>query len=265
MTAEPSTAQVPSSVEKAVDLLFYLHRSWAAGRREGVTAMGEALGIPKSSVHRLLAALGRRGLVERDERGGYQPGVALIALGLGVLEHEPVVEAARPVLEEAARELGETFFLVGARAGELLVLDKAEGTGFLRASPRVGSRVPVHATAVGKLYLAFAPDQVAVPEGGAQRFTPSTLGSPAALRGVVAEAAARGWAANRDEWIQGLSVLAAPVRSAGRMHGAVALAAASPRLEELGGEALAGRVIEAAAKIERRLGGAGPDAGGETR
>lgn len=236
-----------------MDLLFYLHGSHVAGRSEGVTDMGRALGIPKSSVHRLLATLGRRGLVERDERGRYRPGVALIALGLGVLEREPVVEAARSVLEEAAHDLGETFFLVGARAGQLLVLDKVEGTGFLRASPRVGSRVPVHATAVGKLYLAYAPTLVEASGEAAEQFTPSTLTQPAVLAESVAQVAERGWAASRDEWIQGLSVLAAPVRSAERLLGAVALAAASPRLDELGGEGLAARVVAAATRIELRL------------
>ena len=125
-----------------------------------MTAIGRALGLPKSSAHRLLAALGRRGLVESDERGRYRPGIGLVALGLGALESEPIVVAARPVLEDAAQALGETFFLVAARAGRLVVLDKAEGTGFLRAAPRVGSSVPVHATAVGKLFLAFGGDAI---------------------------------------------------------------------------------------------------------
>ncbi len=55
-----------ATVERAVDVLFHLH-----GESEpvGVTAIGRALGLPKSNVHRLLASLARRGLVERDERG----------------------------------------------------------------------------------------------------------------------------------------------------------------------------------------------------
>ena len=71
-----------TTVEKAVDVLFHLHREPAA---RGVTAIGRALGLPKSSTHRLLTALGRRGLVEKDDRGRYRPGIGLIALGLGAL------------------------------------------------------------------------------------------------------------------------------------------------------------------------------------
>src|ERR1700754_2369208 len=144
-----------ATVEKAIDVLFYLH-----DRREpwGVSELGFALNLPKSSVHRLLVSLRRRGLVESDARGRYRPGIALLALGLGVLEREPLVAAARAVLEEAAAQLDETFFLVAARGGKLTVLDKVEGTGFLRAAPRVGVAVPPRLTAVGKLYLAHAPD-----------------------------------------------------------------------------------------------------------
>ena len=132
-----------TSIEKAVDLLFHLHD---LAEPQGVTAIGRALGLPKSSAHRMLRSLGRRGLVERDERGRYRPGLGLLALGLGIVDREPLAAAARAVLEAEALALGETFFLVVARAGELVVLDKAEGTGFLRAAPQVGSRVPVHAT-----------------------------------------------------------------------------------------------------------------------
>jgi IclR family acetate operon transcriptional repressor len=240
------------SVERAIDVLFHLH---ALPAPAGVTAIGRALGLPKSSAHRLLSALGRRGLVERDERGRYRTGVALVALGLGVLEREPVVLAAQPVLEEEADALGETVFLVGARARQLVVLAKAEGSGFLRASPRVGAVVPVHATAVGKLYLAFAPDELGETTDPLTPFTPQTVEDARALERAVTGARRRGWSESREEWIPGLSVIAAPVVHAGRMAGAVALAASTPRFDELGGARLAPRVVAAADRIAARLEG----------
>jgi DNA-binding IclR family transcriptional regulator len=242
------------SVEKAIDVLFHLQ---AQPDAQGVTAIGRALGLPKASVHRLLAALRRRGLVERDDRGRYRPGIGLVSLGLGAQEREPVVIAARPVLEQEAASLGETFFLVGLRAHDIVVLDKVEGTGFLRASPRVGSTVPVHATAVGKLFLAFSPGEVSFPRGSLEAFTPSTAVDPGALRAAVAETKLRRWASNHEEWHAGLSVLAAPVVVWERMVAAVALALSSPRLEELGGEALAQRVVLAGRRIAARMEGSG--------
>ena len=83
-------ARSPGSLEKAIEILQHLHAEPAAA---GVTAIGRALDMPKSSVHRLLAALVHHGLVERDARGRYRPGMGLVALGLGALEREPVVAA----------------------------------------------------------------------------------------------------------------------------------------------------------------------------
>jgi IclR family acetate operon transcriptional repressor len=250
--ATGARGETTATVDKALDVLFHLH---AQATPQGVSAIARALGLPKSSAHRLLSALGRRGLVERTEASLYRPGFALIALGLGVLASEPVVAAARPVLEEHAREVGETHFLVAARAGELVVLDKVEGTGFLRAAPRVGAVVPAHATAVGKLYSAFAPEALDAEEQPLAAFTPRTLCDPRAFDAEVRRARRRGFAANREEWIPGLSVLAAPIRPGGRMAGAVAVAAATPRLEALGVPALAERLRAAGERIAARLEG----------
>src|SRR5262249_38784287 len=154
----------------------------------------------KSTAHRLLAPLLRRGLVERDGSGRYRPGFALVALGLGALRGDPLVAAARPVLEAEAHAPGETVFPTAARGGRIAVLEKAEGRGFLRAAPQVGGTVPVHATAVGKLQLAHAPDDVRM-DAPLAAFTPSTPATPDALAREVELARRRGYAENRDEWI----------------------------------------------------------------
>jgi DNA-binding IclR family transcriptional regulator len=241
-----------ATVEKAIDLLFHLHRE-AVPR--GVTAVGRALDLPKSTAHRLLSTLTRRGLLERDARGQYGPGIGLVALGLGFLDREPVVVAARPVLEFEAQQLGETVFLTAPRAGAMVVLDKVEGSGFLRAAPRIGSTVPLHATAVGKLYLAHDPEAVALGDEPLEGFTPSTRTSPAILAAEFARVRRQGYAENRDEWIPGLSAIAAPVFAGGRMVAALAAATSSPRLEALRSFAIAGRVVEAARRIGERMEG----------
>ena len=248
----------PSSVDKALDLLFHLHAAPAA---LGVSQLARELAVPKASAHRLLRTLTRRGLVEQDAEGRYHPGAGLIALGLGVLERDPVVALARPVLEEEAARLGETVFLTGLRGGlggdlrgpEMVVLDKAEGSGFLRAAPQVGTAVPLHATAVGKLALAFVPE-LETPEKRIA-FTDRTRVDEASLAREIALARSRGFASNRDEWIDGLSVVAAPVRAPrdGRMLAALAVAAPSPRMESLGLDEVARGVVEAAARVEARL------------
>lgn len=221
-----------ATVEKALDVLFHLH---AAGTALGLSEIGRDLDLPKSSCHRLLASLVERDVVEQDAAGRYRPGLALLALGLGAQAREPVVRVARPGLESASKSLGETVFLVARRRGVLRVLDKVDGTGFLRAAPDVGDEVPSNVTAVGKLYAALTPVPVE--------------GDPISTQG---------YATNRDAWIEGLSVLAVPIWQAGpaqsrTLVAALALGAASARFESLGEESIAAHLLEAASEVSARL------------
>lgn len=237
------------TVEKALDLLFHLHER---GRAMGVTELARELGVPKSSIHRLLAALARRGLVERDGESRYRPGMGLVALGRGVLEREPLLPAARPALERLARDTGETAFLTVERSGRIVVLDKVEGDALLRVSPTVGSAVPVHATAVGKLQLAFAPDAVAL-SGRLEAFTARTTRTRSALAREAERARRRGWAENREEWLEGLVVVAAPVLADGRLEGCLVVAGPVSRLPASRTAAMAKRIRSAARETAARL------------
>lgn len=242
-----------TAIDKAIDVLVHLR---AQGGGHGVTAVADALAMPKSSAHRLLATLCRRGLVERDEQGHYRLGTGLLSLALGALEQDPLVIAARPVLEAEAHALAETCFLVAARAGRLVVLDKAEGTGVLRASPRIGSDVPIRATSAGKLYLALAPQLL---NNGSeakvfQRFTDRTLRQKD-FDAQLSSARRDGYAVNVDEWIDGLSVFSAPVTVGGRLCGVIAMAIPTGRMLELARSEVVSRVLDAASRISTRMEG----------
>ncbi len=229
-----------ATVEKALDVLFHLHGAESA---QGLGEIARALGLAKSSCHRLLVSLVQREVVEQDEAGRYRPGLALLALGLGAQRREPVVDLARDCLEAEAAELGETVFLVAERRGQLRVLDKCEGNGFLRAAPGVGDIVPADVTAAGKLYRAHreAGDRGAEHEQ------------------ECSEILRRGYSVNRDAWIDGLSVLGVPIHQRTRdgrskLLAVLALAAASPRFDAIGEARIAERLIAAAAKVAGRLG-----------
>jgi len=234
-----------ATVEKALDVLFHLHD---AGTPLGVSDIGRALGLPKSSCHRLLTSMLDREVVERDEVGQYRPGLALLSLGIGAQGREPVVAAARPILEAEVAELGETVFVVGQRRGRLRVLDKLEGTGFLRAAPGVGDVIPSDVTAVGKLYRVFG-DHVAL-----------DFEAPAAFDSIEQdEVLLAVYATNRDAWIDGLSVLGVPIwqqdgGSTRRLVATLALAAATARFDALGEGAIARRLLAAADRVGERLG-----------
>jgi len=218
-----------TATDKALDVLFFLRDEQAA---RGITEISKALSLPKSSAHRMVATLTRRGLLERDDQGRYRLGIALLSLGMGFLNQDPLVVASQPVLNAVASDLGETCFLVAARAGELVVLAKAEGTGMLRVSPQVGSRVPAGATAAGKLYLAHAPHEIRSEIAPEPLYTTATLAGES-LEAAIAEAASCGYSLNVDEWIEGLSVLAVPVFAHTDLCGVIALAFPSSRLGDM--------------------------------
>jgi DNA-binding IclR family transcriptional regulator len=247
-----------TSVDKAIDVLEHLH---AARGPRGITEIARALGVPKSSAHRLLKTLVRRGFAEQDAHGRYGCGPALIALGIGALERDPIAALARPVLEAEVAATGETVFLVAPRGRELVVLGMAEGHGFLRAAPRVGQTVPVAATAVGRLAMAFDPVRFPLGEHPPVAFTSATQLAQEAIAAAIERARSEGYALNRGEWIEGLSVAAAPILGATEppaFLGAIAFAAPTARLDALGPHAIAQRAVAAARLISLRHAGRDP-------
>jgi IclR family acetate operon transcriptional repressor len=204
------------TVDKALRVLDALHRVQGAA---SLAALASSLDMPKPTLHRLLASLCAHDLVEQHDDGRYALGVGLVRLGLSALAVDPFVRVARAELEREAHLFGETFFLVGARAGRLFVLDKVEGTGLLRAAPSVGTEVPADVTASGRLYLGHA---AALLRDGAET---RRVGKRAIERAV-----AQGYDLNQGEWITGLTVVAAPVLALSRMFGTVACAGAAAQL-----------------------------------
>ena len=205
------------TVDKALRVLEVLHQARAP---LSLAELSRSLRIPKPTTHRLLASLLNAAMVEQQPDARYALGVGLVRLGLGALALDPVVRACESELERAAHELGETFFLVKARGGRLVVLSKVEGTGMLRVAPDVGAEVPVEVTASGRLYLAFAPELLAGNPGNAR-----------ASAAAVKRARARGYDLNEAEWLPGLSVVAAPILLHGELMGCVTCAAPAVRLD----------------------------------
>jgi len=204
------------TVDKALRVLEVLHQAQAPLT---LAELSRALSIPKPTTHRLLASLQNAALVEQQDDGRYALGVGLVRLGLGALALEPVVRASQLELERAAHELGETFFLVKARGGRLVVLSKVEGRGMLRVAPDVGAEVPLEVTASGRLYMAYAPELLAG-NPGLSRVSPAS----------VKRARTRGYDVNEAEWLPGLTVVAAPILRGDELLGCVSCAGPAVRL-----------------------------------
>jgi IclR family acetate operon transcriptional repressor len=119
----------------------------------------------------------------------------------------------------------------------------------------VGEEIPVHATAVGRLYLAFAARELAFDDAQLEPFTAKTPKTQSALDDAVARARERGWDVNDQQWIAGLKVVAVPLIACGKMIGSLAVAA--PAAAAIMGDpaALAERLLVAGERIGARLHG----------
>ena len=227
-----------STVEKAVESPLPPARRARGAGRDGRSGAPSA--CPSRAPTACWPRSARRGLVERDERGRYRTGMGLVALGLGALEREPVVVAARPVLEEEAERLGETVFLVAARAGRSGCWTRPRAPDFCARRRGSGSEVPVHATAVGKLFLAFAEETIPLLPGRSRALHTETRTDRRDLAAEVEQAPeprVRGEPRGVDPGA--VRVVAAPVIANARMAAAVAVAAPTARLEALGPERVA--------------------------
>jgi IclR family transcriptional regulator, KDG regulon repressor len=185
----------------------------------GVTEVAAALGLPKSTAHRLLFNLQARGLVEQDpatER--YRAGLRLFTLGAGALDRSTEKNALRSTshrfLEELVARVGETGYLGILDRGEVLYLDSVEGPSAMRAASPTGARRPLHCTAIGKVLLAFGPPAASDRLIGAEPLparTSKTVTDPDEFREGLARIRQEGYALDVGEFEEGLACMAAPV------------------------------------------------------
>lgn len=238
------------SVQRAIDLLMYVGE---CGRTVGVTEVAQRLGLAKTTAHRLLKTLTYRHLLEHAEDGRYRPGLGMLLLSPPALGASALTRAADPLLSALAAALGETCFLVVRRGDQLIVAHKVEGSGFLRASPSVGSVVPVHATAVGRVFLAFSTELgMPVPLTLYTRRTPQDA---ARLQRLAEQTRHERWAISVDEWHEGLAAVAAPVFCGERLVAAVAVACSSARLRQLGERQLIHATLNVSKALSRAVSG----------
>lgn len=232
---------------------------FAAERRElGVVEVAGALGRPKSTVSRWLAAMERADLLERDaESGRYRVSLRLAALGEVARQTTSLQRSARPYLAALAKETGETANLTLLVGMEAVNVEAADSPRPVMHVGWIGRRLPLHATASGKVLLAHAGDAVvsSVFAGRLKRLTPKTITSSRALRAELARVRARGYATVWAELEPDLAAVAAPVRDhRGDVVAALAIAGPVSRCERQQLGALAEHVVEAADGLSRKMG-----------
>ena len=116
--------------------------------------LGAETGLHPSTAHRILASLIQNRFVERDAGGRYRLGLRLLQLGVRLHGDVDMRAVARPVMEELRDRLGESLNLTIREGDEVVYIDKVTPNRMIHVQQLIGSRAPLHVTAVGKLMLA---------------------------------------------------------------------------------------------------------------
>jgi DNA-binding IclR family transcriptional regulator len=239
-----------SSTLKALGVLEALVN---AGRAATLTELMQATGLPKPTLHRMLALFEEAGYVQREPAGrAYAVGARLASLGLAILTHDSVATLRHAVLRQLVAEVGETCNLAMLRRGEVVYLDRVEADWPLRLHLAAGSTIPAHCSASGKLLMASMPAEARAALLSAlplPRFTEHTITDRTLMEKELDRIAAAGYALDNEEYVAGVACVAVPVRVHGEAIAAVAVHAATARLPLRMAIELVPRLGEAAWRI----------------
>lgn len=180
-----------------------------------LTEIADRAGLPVPTAHRLVRDLAGWGALVRTVRGGYVIGPRLWDLGLLAPTHTGLREIASPFLHDIYGATLATVHLAVRDGTRALYLDRLRGHASVPVLSRIGSRLPLHATGVGKVLLAHAPDDVqAAVLTDLPRVTAYTVVQPGALRRQLVRVRQEGYAQTSEEMSLGACSVAVPVRDA---------------------------------------------------
>src|ERR1700761_455625 len=249
-----SSRRAVGSVARAVAVLDVLA---ASDSGLGVNEVARRLGVNASTASRLLATLQEAGLVERTDGGPYRLGLKLIALSDRVLAQLDVRQLARPLLVGVADETGETATVSLPGEGEAITVDFVPSGSSVVSMARVGRPSVPHATAAGKVMLAFT----GASPGELTAFTERTITEPGALERELAGVRERGWAEAVGEREPDLAALAAPAFGrGGELAAILGIQGPAGRLPAGTRRAFREPLVAAAAELSRALGAGSADA-----
>jgi len=249
-TGKPAVRHV-AAVERALGVLEALAD---AGGELGTNELARRTRINPSTASRLLATLSAGGYVDHvEESGRYRLGLRLLQLGNLVLAGLDLREVVRPHLEELVEETGETATLSAPGERDAVTVDFVQSGSSVQSVARLGRPSVAHATAAGKVLLAFG--GVPFPTGRLERFTPRTLTDPRKLAAAVERVRAQGWAEAAGERERDLNAIAAPILATeGRLAGILGLQGPGGRFDRRARRAAVGPLLARANAVSESLG-----------
>lgn len=243
------------TVDLSLRLLEFLAHSTAA---VGLSDLARQFDASKATLHRHLQTLAHHGYVRQEaETLRYTAGIKLFILGEKLRERFDVLAIARPEMTRLRDETGHAVTLSALVDEQVVVLELIQGPSFVNFGTQPGTVLPLHASAHGKVALAFGPEDLLARclSKPLKVWTPHTVCTRSALERAVAQVRSRGWATSPNQVLEGVNGLAAPIFShSGRYAGAIAVAGAVQTVPGSPSAELVKAVRRAAAQISRHLG-----------
>jgi IclR family acetate operon transcriptional repressor len=251
----PESQAVIQSLDRALNVLDAL--ADAAGLT--LTQIAGTLGQSAATIHRVLATLEARQIVEIDaQTQTWHIGPMAFRLGSAFLRRSGMIDRSRPVMRDLMQATGETANLGIERNGEVMFIGQVETQESIRAFFPPGTLSPMHASGIGKALLSLYSDQRLTQFLTARvldRFTDKTIVSPAALRADLDLIRKRGWALDDEEKATGMRCVAAPVRNIyGEAIAGISVSGPTHRMPATGIDRIGALVHEAAAELSRGIG-----------
>jgi len=241
-----------AAVSRALGVLDAL----AVGGELGTNELARRTGINASTVSRLLATLAERGYVDQAPSGRYRLGIRLVQLGNTVVDRLDLRELAQPALQSLVGATGETATLSVPGEHEAVTVDYVRSPSSVQGVAQVGRPSVAHATAVGKVMLAFGPPSL--PPGPLRRYTQRTIADPRTLRREIDQVRARDWAEAVGEREDDLAAVARPVRdSRGELAAILGVQGPTVRFDARARAAALEPLVAGARSLSERLGWSG--------
>lgn len=232
------------AVDNATSILFALA---ADGQAVGVSDVARRVSLDKSTVSRTLQTLAEVGFVAKDGQAGkYRLGMAIVRLAQVALDGLDLRRTAQPYIDDIGSRTGETSHMAVWSEDSATIIGHVPGTHPIRAPGAVGERMPAHCTSLGKVLLAFQPQDVIdrILAGGLTRYTPATITDPERLNDELREIRSTMVGYNNGEYRVDAVAVAAPVWDH-QGHLAAAVSASGPAYR------LAGRAMVEATEVVR--------------
>jgi DNA-binding IclR family transcriptional regulator len=244
-----------TSLQRGLRLLQLFSQSERGLTAKQVTKLS---GLPFSTVHRFLVNLESSGYLHCSNEGVYYLGVACFAVGQSALSQLDIRRLSLPYLQELNQQTRETIHLTVRHGLFAVYVEKLDSPEQLRIHSRIGASVPLHCTAVGKVMLAFMPQEErerVLRQLDLKRLTPNTVGSQQELRTELYRVEKNGYACDLEEHELHIRCIAAPIWDhTGGMHASLSITAPMVRMPVSRLRQLAPLIQKAGLRISRELG-----------